>query len=61
MMLAKMAAYDEVYTALLANRIDDYRVKLQAGYSATSNNDLKNKLSSFYQQLEVLAPTQAAK
>lgn len=53
----KNGNYDDIYTALLANRIDDYRVKLQAAYSASSNTALKAQLSNYYQQLEILAPT----
>lgn len=53
----KNGNYDEAYTAILANRIDDYRVKLQATYGSISDPGIQKQLSDYYQQLEILAPT----
>jgi hypothetical protein len=52
----KNGNYDEAYTAILANRIDDYRVKLQATYSSISDPVIQKQFSDYYQQLEILAP-----
>lgn len=55
----KNGNYDEVFTALLANRIDSYRVKLQAAYASAKSSATKKQLSGYYQQLEVFTPQTA--
>jgi hypothetical protein len=52
----KNGNYDEVYGALLANRIDDYRAKLQLAYGTTTSTKYKTQLSDFYQQLNIVSP-----
>lgn len=48
--------YDSVYLALLTNRIDEYRTRLQAAYVNAPNEATKKQFSEYYQQLEVLYP-----
>ena len=48
----KNGNYDAVFTALLANRIDEYRGKLQAAYVGAKDTKTKKQLSDYYQQLE---------
>ncbi len=52
----KNGNYDEVYTALLANRLDDYRAKLQLAYGTAAGTKYKAQLSDFYQQLNIISP-----
>ena len=52
----KNGNFDTVYTALLANRLDEYRGKLQAAYNSTSDANMKKKFSDYYQQLNILGP-----
>lgn len=50
--------YGDAYTTLLANRIDDYRVKLQTAYT-TSQGAFKTRLENFYQQINTISPPPA--
>lgn len=52
--------YDTVYLALLTNRIDEYRTRLQAAYVNAPNDTAKKQFSDYYQQLEVLYPPSTA-
>ena len=52
----KNGNYDSVYEALLANRLDEYRVKLQAAYANATADKTKKQLSEDYQQLEIIYP-----
>lgn len=47
--------YEEAYATLLANRIDDYRAKLNNAYGSNSGA-FKQKLANYYQQVNILAP-----
>ena len=53
----KNGNYDTVFTTLLANRLDDYRIKLEAAYTTNKDTELKKQLSNNYQQLNVIFPT----
>lgn len=55
----KNGNYDEVFSALLANRLDEYQVKLRAAYAAAKGTKLKSQLSDFYQQIETASPAAA--
>lgn len=57
----KNGNYDTVYTALLANRLDEYRGKLQAVYNSSSDVTSKKKFAEFYQQLNIIAPAPTTK
>lgn len=48
--------YDETYTALFSNRLDDYRAKLQNAYVSAKSATLKKQLSDAYVQLNLLGP-----
>jgi hypothetical protein len=48
--------FEDAYATLLANRIDDYRIKLNSAYSSSSDEILKTKLVTFYQQINIIAP-----
>lgn len=52
----KNGNYDEVFSALLANRLDEYQVKLRAAYATVKGTKMKNQLSDFYQQIETASP-----
>lgn len=47
--------YEDAYSTLLSNRVDDYRAKLQNAFSG-SKGAYKNSLASYYQQLKLLYP-----
>lgn len=47
--------YETAYATLLANRVDDYRVKLQTAYGGAKGN-FKKSLASYYQQINTIVP-----
>lgn len=49
--------YDTTFSTLLANRVDEYRTKLQAAYANASSAKIKKQFSDDFQQLEILYPT----
>lgn len=51
--------YDTVFATLLANRIDEYRTKLQSAYANASSSSTKKQFSEDFQQLEIIYPTSA--
>lgn len=53
--------YDTTYQKILADKLGVYRAKLNNAYGAISDTKQKTQLSDFYQQLELLAPSTAAK
>jgi len=56
----KNGNYNEAYTSLLANRVDDYRAKLQLAYVGSSNLDFKKKLASYDQQMLLIWQSEKA-
>ena len=48
--------YDDAYSALLANRIDDYRGKLQAAYASSKNQSFRKQLANYDQEMILLSP-----
>lgn len=54
----KNGNYDEAYTALLANRIDDYRAKLALAYPGIKNLTFKKKVAGYDQQMLLVWPKQ---
>lgn len=47
--------YDSAYSALLANRIDDYRGKLQAAYVSSKNSTFRKQLANYDQEMILLS------
>lgn len=53
----KNGKYDDTYAALFANRLDDYRAKLQTAYASTKDTVTKKKFADAYSQLDLITPS----